>query len=80
MALVTLYTSPGCHLCDEALGALLRVREDHPFELLERDITRDDDLHLAYLERVPVVTLDGEELFDYFVEEDVLRSRLASLH
>jgi glutaredoxin len=80
MTLVTLYTSPGCHLCDEARSALLRVREQHPFELLERDITRDEALHRAYLERIPVVALDGEELFDYFVQEDVLRARLASLH
>jgi glutaredoxin len=79
-ALVTLYTSPGCHLCDEARGTLLRVREDHPFELVEQDITSDGTLHRAYLERVPVVALNGEELFDYFVQEDVLRARLAGLH
>lgn len=78
--LVTLYTSPGCHLCDQARDALLRVRADYPFELVERDITRDEDLHRAYLERIPVIALDGEELFDYFVQEDVLRTRLVSLH
>jgi glutaredoxin len=80
MALITLYTSPGCHLCDEARELLLRVQADHAFELVERDITRNDDLHRAYLERIPVIALDGEELFDWFVGEDVLRARLASLH
>jgi glutaredoxin len=80
MALITLYTSPGCHLCDEARELLLRVQADHAFELVERDITRNDDLHRAYLERIPVIALDGEELFDWFVDEDVLRARLASLH
>jgi len=80
MALITLYTSPGCHLCDEARELLLRVREDHPFELAERDITGDDGLHRAYLERIPVIALNVEELFDYYVDEGVLRARLASLH
>jgi glutaredoxin len=79
-ALVKLYTSPGCHLCQEARKALLRVQKDQDFELREQDITSEDALHRAYLERVPVVTLNGEVLFDYFVREDVLRARLAALH
>jgi glutaredoxin len=79
-ALITLYTAPGCHLCERARSALLRLRAEHRFELQERDITLDDDLHRAYLERIPVICLDGEELFDYFVDEDMLRARLESLH
>jgi glutaredoxin len=73
---VTLYTRPGCHLCDDARAALERVREQHPFELDEIDIERDDALHRAYLERIPVVAVDGEELFDYFVDEATLAARL----
>ena len=56
---------------------LERVRAEQPFELVERDIERDDALLRAYLERIPVVTLDGEELFDFVVDEAVLRDRLA---
>lgn len=78
MSVVTLYGSPECHLCEQARSALLRVRADHQFELVERDITRDDDLHRAYLERIPVIALDGEELFEFFVSEQELRARLAS--
>ena len=76
MRTVTLYGRPGCHLCDEARIALARVRARHPFRLEERDITADDALHRAYLERIPVVCLDGEELFDLFVEEEALRRKL----
>lgn len=76
MRTVVLYGRPGCHLCDEARVALERVRARHPFSLLERDITRDDALHLAYLERIPVISLDGVELFDHFVDEAVLAARL----
>ena len=67
-----LYGRPGCHLCDDARAVLRRVGA--PFT--EIDITTDDALHAAYLERVPVVVLDGAELFEYFVGEAALRAHL----
>ena len=74
--IVTLYSRPGCHLCDEAREALARVNVRAPFELHEIDIERDDALHARYLERIPVIALDGEELFDYFVDEEALLRRI----
>ena len=74
---VTLYGRPGCHLCDDAREALLRVRADAPFELREIDIEGDDELFKRYLERIPVVCLDGAELFELFVDEAALRRRLS---
>jgi glutaredoxin len=68
-----LYSRPGCHLCDDARTILERVGE--PFE--DVDIETDPALHAAYLERIPVVVLDGVELFEYFVDERALRRRLA---
>ena len=76
-AAVTLYGRPGCHLCDVAREALERVRADTPFELREIDIEGDDELFKRYLERIPVVCLDGEELFEYHVDEPTLRRRLS---
>ncbi len=76
---VRLYSRPGCHLCDEAREALHRVRSRRPFTLHEVDITTDDDLHRRYLERIPVVTLGDEELFEYFVDEAALEARLYRL-
>jgi glutaredoxin len=73
---VTLYGKPGCHLCDEARAVLERVRADHPFELTEVDITLDPVLHRAYGERIPVLKLDGEELFEFYVDEADLRRRV----
>jgi glutaredoxin len=70
---VTLYSRPGCHLCDDARAALQRVRRVAPFRFDEVDIERDDALHARYLERIPVIALDGEELFDYFVDEETLK-------
>jgi glutaredoxin len=73
---VTLYSQPGCHLCDDARAVLERVRARIPFELHERDINEDDALVLSHLERIPVIELDGEELFEYFVDEAALAARL----
>jgi hypothetical protein len=74
---VVLYGRPGCHLCDDARVVLERVQAELPFALVERDIERDDALFKAYLERIPVIVLDGEELFEHFVDERELRRRLA---
>jgi len=76
---VRLLGRPGCHLCDDARAVLQRVRVQHPFVLEEIDIEADDALLKAYVERIPVVVLDGEELSDFFVDEQDLRSRLASI-
>ena len=77
MRTVTLYSRPGCHLCDDARAQLERLQRTLPFALHEVDIEQDDALHARYLERIPVIALDGEELFDYFVNEQALRRRLA---
>jgi glutaredoxin len=73
---VTLYGRAGCHLCDDARAALERVRAAHPFALDEIDIEADDALLARYLERIPVIALDGVELFDFFVDEAELVARL----
>lgn len=75
---VVLYSREGCCLCDDARALLERVRAGAPaaFVLEERDIDSDDALHRAYLERIPVVTIDGREAFELFVTEAELRERL----
>ena len=78
MKTVTLYTRPGCHLCDDARAALLRLRERTPFALEEIDIESDEELHRAYLERIPVIHLDGAHVSDYFLDEAALTARLNS--
>ena len=78
MRTVILYGREGCCLCDDAREVLLRVRSNHPFTLQECDIEQDEALHRAYLERIPVVTIDGVEAFELFVDEAELQSRLAA--
>jgi glutaredoxin len=73
---VVLFGREGCCLCDDARDVLLRVRAKHPFTLEERDIEEDERLLRAYLERIPVVTIDGREAFELFVDGDELERRL----
>ena len=64
MRTVTLYSRAGCHLCDDARAGSSAIRRTHAVRAREIDIESDDALHKRYLERIPVVALDGEELFE----------------
>jgi glutaredoxin len=77
MSAVVLYGREGCCLCDDARAILERVRRRRPFTLEERDIDSDDVLLRTYLERIPVVTIDGVEAFELFVDESELERQLA---
>jgi glutaredoxin len=75
---ITVYSRPDCHLCADAMAALRALQGELVFSLTERDIDGDMALQRAYFERIPVIALDGEELFDYFIDEPLLRERLES--
>jgi hypothetical protein len=76
MRTVVLYGRDGCCLCDDAREVLERVRKRCDFVLQERSIDGDMALLRAYLERIPVVTIDGVEEFELFVDEAELERRL----
>lgn len=78
MSEIVVYSRPECHLCREAMIQLRALQPELGFELRELDIDRSPDLQRAYFERIPVIALDGEELFDYFLDETALRERLES--
>ena len=70
---ITLYTRPGCHLCEVAADTLREIGE--PFE--EIDITSDPSLEYEYGERIPVIMLDGKEHGYWRVEKERLLRDLA---
>ena len=76
MGTLTLYGKPGCHLCHDAREAVRRALLDRDLPLEEVDITLDPVLFARYGERIPVLELDGEVLFELSVNEDLLRQRL----
>lgn len=80
MAVVTLYSKPGCHLCADAREALERVQKGQPFELEEINIEDEPGLLADYGEQIPVVLLNGTFLFEYAVDEARLRQLLKEVH
>jgi glutaredoxin len=77
---LVLYARPDCHLCDEARAGLERLLADGAsFELEEVDIDSDDELLRRYLERIPVVELEGEIVSELWLDENGLRARLDTL-
>jgi glutaredoxin len=73
---LTLYGKPGCHLCHDAREAVRRVLLGRDVALDEVDITLDPGLFARYGERIPVLELDGEVLFEFAVDEVLLEGRL----
>jgi hypothetical protein len=77
---VKLYARPDCHLCDEARAGLESLRSDGlDFELEEVDIDTDDKLLRRFLERIPVVEVDGEIVSELWLDPDEIRARLGTL-
>jgi len=76
MPTVVMYGREGCCLCDDAREVIERVRSKRPFVFEELDIESDLTLLRSYLERIPVVTIDGVEAFELFVDEFELAERL----
>jgi glutaredoxin len=76
MTVLTLYGKPGCHLCEEAREVVESVRSERPFDLREVDVSLDPELHRRLGERIPVLELEGEELFELHIDPLALRERL----
>lgn len=72
---VVLYARVGCHLCDVARSTIEAVRARHPFIFEEVDIATDDGLIRDFGARIPVVVVDGDEVF----EVEVPAGRFAAL-
>ncbi|WP_342514598.1 glutaredoxin family protein [Sporosarcina sp. FSL K6-1522] len=59
---VTLYTKPGCHLCDEAELMMKLAQEDFPLTWTTVNIETDDKSHEKYMLMIPVIEKEGEVL------------------
>ena len=78
MRRVTIYHAQGCHLCDHARDQVARIRAELPFELTEIDIGGDAELEARYREWLPVVEIDGERAFVYYVDDAAFRRKLGA--
>jgi hypothetical protein len=77
---LTLYSRPGCHLCDEMKAVIHRVTRaaDTPITVEEIDISTDPDLEARYGLEIPVLLVDGKKAAKYRVTEDELARLLAA--
>ncbi|WP_300525273.1 glutaredoxin family protein [Alcanivorax sp.] len=57
---VVLYTTVGCHLCEQARELVSTVAPDITVTLV--DVAEDDELLARYGERIPVLMKEGREL------------------
>ena len=77
-ARVTLYTRPGCHLCDDARLVVARVCDELGETFEEVDITTDGDLEDRFGEEIPVTFVDGRQHDFWRVDETRLRAALGA--
>ena len=75
---ITLFSRPGCHLCDQAREVIARVAADLGVPWEERDITRSEDDLRAYGEMIPVTLINGVQHDFWHVSEQRLRTALAA--
>jgi glutaredoxin len=77
-AKVVLYHAEGCHLCERAREIVAQVRQEVAFELREVAIDGDPELEARYREWLPVIEIDGERAFVYYVDRDAFRRKVAA--
>ena len=73
---VTLYSRPGCHLCDDARAVIARVCADLGEEYVEVSIDGDPELQQRFGEEIPVTFVDGRQHDFWRVHEARLRTAL----
>ena len=74
---VTVYHAADCSLCARALEVVVEAQAEIGFELELVDIGADAELEARYRALLPVIEIDGEQAFTYFVDPDAFRARLA---
>jgi glutaredoxin len=77
MIALTIYSRPGCHLCDEMKDVVKRVAQSIPLQLEEVDISSSRDLEEKYGLEIPVLLVDGKKAAKYRLREEDLRRILA---
>ena len=78
MPKVTIYSRPGCCLCDEVKDKLQRLRQRAEFELEEINVDDNVELRRLYSDQVPVVMIDGRKAFKFRLDSEEFLRKLAA--
>lgn len=73
---VTLYGKKECCLCDQAIEILKKVDVEVPFDFEKIDISDHPELLEEFGLKIPVIFVDGVQVFKYRVNETRLRALL----
>jgi glutaredoxin len=73
---VTLYTRPGCHLCDEAKAAMTPLLREFGASLREVNIEQDAVLEERYGWDIPVIFIGARKAAKHRVDEEQFRRQL----
>ena len=71
--LLTIFSRPGCHLCDVVEKMAHRLENELRLEVSRRNIEDDAELLRRYGDRVPVVVLDQIEVCSGRITQPALR-------
>lgn len=77
MIAVTIYSRPGCHLCDDMKALVHKMAREIPLLIEEIDISTDAALEAEFGLEIPVLFVEGKKAAKYRVGEDELRKILA---
>ena len=74
MIALTIYSRPGCHLCDEMKAVIERTvgRTALDVRIDEIDISTDAELERRYGTEIPVLLVNGKKAAKYRVAESEL--------
>lgn len=75
-AIVTIYTRPGCHLCEDAKANILAAGCSGDFAIEEINIDEDATLKARYQHDIPVILINGVKVFKYFVDPKEFKRKL----
>jgi glutaredoxin len=73
---VTLYTRPGCHLCDEAKSAIAPLLQEFSAELREVNVDADPVLKERYGWDIPVLFIGQRKAAKHRVDLEQFRRQL----
>ena len=74
---LTLYSLPGCHLCEQMLAGVEELRAEFGFAVTEVDIDSNPVLQQRYGEHIPVLVAEETELCRHFLDAAAVRAHCA---
>jgi glutaredoxin len=80
MTVLTIYSRPGCHLCDEMKATVRRSVQSapRPVSIEEIDISSEPELERRFGQEIPVLMVDGRKAAKYRITEEELLRILAT--